>query len=136
VKWILFLLGMGGIVGLGLFIDSARLHAKRARIANRQKMTIDELYDTYYSATQISKDKVVYYWGVIASLLRLDPQKLRPTDRFAVELAPVNGKELSDEIEDVAQFLVDESKEKGFSFSPEKVKTMDDAIKLLTTQKS
>ncbi len=127
-------LGAGGLFGSlliwALARDRRRVAAKRERFVGRQPLDSGEIYRTYYQSSGLEKESVRYYWDAVARLLALDARRLRPGDRFDEELAPVAGKELGDEIEDLGEFLELESREKSIEFEPSELNTLDDLIRV------
>ena len=108
VHWI----GIGTIVcvlvlAVGLSIDKYRIQLKRKRFAARASKSFSQIYDEYFKSEGLPFQIVSKVWLNTAEKLRLDPQKLRPTDRFGYELAPVKGYPVEDEILDLADILND-----------------------------
>lgn len=57
-------------------------------IADREALSGAEFYDWFYLDSGIAPDQVEEILQLVASELRVDVRKLRPADRFAVELTP------------------------------------------------
>ena len=86
--------------------ESKRLPAKHARFIDREPLSSSDIYVRSFSNTQFREADVVSLWNEIGRLLKIPPEILRPTDRFAVELAPVKGHLIEDELADLEQLLV------------------------------
>ena len=83
VGWIF--LGIAAVYGLlSVFLPERML---KQRINHREPLAFDEIYQRYFSNLPFSKTLLARVWQEAADDLKLDPQKLRPTDRFRVELA-------------------------------------------------
>jgi hypothetical protein len=66
------------------------------RFADRENLSLEALYGQYFAQSKLPKRLVFELWNEIAELLRVPPGKLRPSDRFDIELAPVKGWEFDD----------------------------------------
>lgn len=95
----------GGLTAWALYMDRRRQLSKRRRFACRQPIPLDEIYETFYENSGLERESVLRYWKEVARLLALDARRLRPGDRFAEEYGPIEGEELGDELEDLAEFL-------------------------------
>lgn len=81
--WIL--LGVCAIYGLlSVFLPERML---RRRISRRETLSFDEIYHTSFQQLPYSRDLVEDVWNELARDFDLDAGKLRPTDRFGVELS-------------------------------------------------
>lgn len=66
----------------------------------------------------------------MASVLKVDAEKLRPSDRFDCELARVFN--LEDELDDLQDWVGIECKRRGISIRPQKpYETLDEVVRLL-----
>lgn len=91
---------VGGLVMIRDFVRNRfRLRKKRARFAQREALPISTIYQTYYATSGLDEQSVVELWLEVARKLKLDPQRLRPTDRFDREFAPVENMNALDELE-------------------------------------
>jgi len=59
---------------------------KRA-ISKRPSLSFDEIYRAHFEQLPFPKESVEAVWKELARDLELDAARLRPTDRFAVELS-------------------------------------------------
>ncbi len=80
-----------------------RLKLKHSRFAQRDSMPLELIAATYYPT--FNKDEVKRVWALVGKTLALDAKTLRPTDRFANELAPVKGFLTEDELVDLEDVL-------------------------------
>lgn len=55
---------------------------------NRESLSPQQVFDLYYSTSHIDRTLVVELLNHVAAELSLPADKLRPGDRFSVELAP------------------------------------------------
>jgi hypothetical protein len=74
---------------------------------------------------------IAKYWSEVARLLRMPAAQLRPSDRFDSELAPVRGEELSDELEDLSDFVELEKQRLSISIELAEIETIDGLIRSL-----
>jgi hypothetical protein len=62
-------------------------------LQRRESLSHQELFDAYYSHTGLDRQLVEELLDHVAAELRVPVEKLRPADRFAVELAPTKRNE-------------------------------------------
>ena len=60
---------------------------RRRVISKRPSLSFDEIYRTHLEQLPFPKESVESAWKELARDLELDAAKLRPSDRFAVELS-------------------------------------------------
>jgi len=120
---------VGGGLGYGVLKDLLRKAAKKRRFENREAMPVGEIYERFYASAGLEKAKVLKYWAEVADLLRLDPGRLRPSDRFDGELSPVKGAELGDEIEELSEHFASLCERESVGADFAKIKTLDDLIR-------
>lgn len=65
----------------------------REILLKRESLSANEIFDRYYATSSLNRELVVELLDHIAAELLLPVEKLRPDDRFAVELAPRKGSE-------------------------------------------
>ncbi|MEK7333483.1 MAG: hypothetical protein AAB017_08915 [Nitrospirota bacterium] len=123
----LTIVGLGGLTGIFLIVYPK--FKKRAIFADRQYLTMDEIYSRYYLDSGLSKDVVLKLWGNVAELLQLPKGKLRPTDKFGKELGPYQV--IDDDINELQAFTLRQLKEVGVSVDFSTIKTLDDYIRCL-----
>lgn len=124
----------GGLLAWAIGRDRKRKQTKRNRFAKRESLSLEEIYSRFYETTNLDKEYFLLYWREVANLLSLEAGRLRPSDRFDKELRPVEDQELGDELEDLHEFLYLESQEKCIDYVPERLKTIDDVVRLLAGQ--
>ncbi len=90
---------IGGLVALGGVLAWNFIpHRRRlARFADREALSADSIYSEFFAANNFPKELVSELWNDVAVPLRVPPGKLRPSDRFDKELAPVEGWEFDDD---------------------------------------
>ena len=64
------------------------LHKKMKVYRDREALTVNEIYDRHFSDSGIAKNIFIPLWIDVANTLELPAEKLRPDDRFGVELGP------------------------------------------------
>jgi hypothetical protein len=124
---------MAGVVlvggGVALWFGGRNAVRKRAiRFSDRPDMSVDEFCSTYYKDSSIGKETISKVLGVISEAIEVPAGKLRPSDRFDAELAPVKGWEYDDCIAHVDSFVKDKRKKAGVS-DVEQLHTVDDLIR-------
>jgi hypothetical protein len=123
------------VLGLTLLTANQRLPEKRKRFVDRKRVPLNEIYSTYFTASNLKETDVVELWAKVAEILKLDPQVLRPEDRFKVEFAPVAGySSAQDELEDLEQYFDCRCKEMGINPKIQKVETLGDFVRLLSQE--
>lgn len=115
---------------------SKRLAAKQARFADREELTMREIYQRFFASDGLGQQEVERYWIEVAKLLRLNPARLRPDDAFSGNLGAVPGKEKEDEMEDLDEFFEYWCEDAGVEYEPESIKTLGALIRHLCRGKS
>lgn len=87
---IMVVLFVGGII----LVERSDRKTKLARVKDRQQMTLDELYKTFYA--DLPRDMVIDVLKEISNATEIPSGFIRPQDRFNKELAPVKGSEYGD----------------------------------------
>jgi hypothetical protein len=73
---------------VGSFVYEAREYRRRRRtLAKRPSLPFADIYNQCFSSLPYSRDTVERVWDELSSDLRVDPDKLRPADRFDKELS-------------------------------------------------
>ncbi len=112
--------------------EGARLRERRKRFENRESMSLEEIFNQYYINSNINKLRFKRIWNDVADILQLDAQKLRPSDRFDTELAPVKGYHLEDEqLVDLEECIMMHCQKRNINMNQYKLDTLDDIIRLL-----
>jgi hypothetical protein len=116
-------------VAAALF-ESRRLPKKRARFDNRESTQPSDVFRTHYKDHGITEARFLELWSNAAQILKLDATKLRPSDRFDVELGPVKGHLAEDEIVDLQEYYSAECKRLGLQHPPH-LQTLGDLVRIL-----
>lgn len=112
----------------GVYWECSRRRMKQKRFASRKQLTIDQIYSDYFSGKSIDIEKFRTYWIEIGNILRIDIGLLRPEDRFSDELKPVEGKEISDELEELFEYFSSISEDEGIQFDPREISCLGDLM--------
>jgi len=91
VGWIIF----GVAAGYGLLSAFLPERILKRRISHREALPFDDIYRANFQQLPYSRNLIENAWNELASDLALDARKLRPADRFEVELS-VKGFPLDD----------------------------------------
>src|SRR5208283_2362757 len=105
---------------------------KLKRLQNREEFTSDEIYSRFFADKHLPKGLVLELWNEVADSLRLPKGKLRPSDRFDEELAPVKGWEYDDDIVEVTWAAQHRIKESGATFDLSKIQTLGDYVEFFS----
>lgn len=129
------------VVGVGLLViafSSAALwlgqrgatRKKRIRFAERTPLTLKEFWRQFYEERGVPLEVVEELLPVIAEAAEVPVTLLRPTDRFAEELAPEKGWEFGDGLAEVGWWVRALAKRSGKEVDLSEVRTVDDLIRL------
>lgn len=102
---------------------------RKKRISDRDPLSFDLIYSKYLSDLGYEKDLLRNLWYEVASKLKLDPEKLRPSDRFDNELS-VRIFPLVDLNEDIAIDVQEKVKAASGRVNLEQVNTLRDYVVL------
>ncbi|MCI0551868.1 MAG: hypothetical protein L0287_13010 [Anaerolineae bacterium] len=117
--------------GVGYWLSERRMfRKKRERIEPRADMNPEEFYATYYAQTGIPKRVVTETLEQIAKATGIPLTKLRPSDNFNKELAPMQGWEFGDGIVEIDWLLQRKMKDAGVTEKIE-INTIDELIRYL-----
>lgn len=95
------------LVGLGVAIVAVRVwerqtsKSRRRTLQGRPDLTIDQIFECYYASTDVGLSVVREAFRDISETLDVPAGKLRPSDRFDVELGPTVGWEYDDVVNDL-----------------------------------
>lgn len=113
-------------------IEKRRLPEKLSRFADRESLSPDIIYQRYFnSKMMIRVEEFIPVWQEIGALAKLDPEKLRPSDRFKVELTPVSGHLVEDELIDLEDMLRRKLRRKGAPLPKEPPQNLEEYICIL-----
>ena len=115
---------VGGVLAWN-FIPQRR---KLERFADREDLSLDSIYSRFLAANNLPKGLVLELWNEVANRLRVPPGKLRPSDRFDNELAPVKGWELDDDTVEVHWAAQRRLKSLGVNADTGEVRTLRDYV--------
>lgn len=114
-------------------VSKNRLPFKRERLSGRNSMSVNEIYNSFYSNSGLDRDKIIGLLNLVATTMKLDVDKLRPTDRFKEDLGPVKGYPIPDELEDLEEVVYMRCKELDIKRKQVNIKTLDDFIRFMIT---
>lgn len=89
----------------GMCAEWVRRRARALRFRGRTELTMRELFDAHFFESEVPFSVFERHWLEIARLMRLPAGVLRPSDRFDVELAPAWTGIVSDELEELAEYV-------------------------------
>jgi len=81
---------------LGILLSDYPEKIIKKRFLKRKNLTDDEIYQRYFKDVNIDKKVVLELWEEVANSFKVPKGKLRPNDRFSVELSPGNWYPLDD----------------------------------------
>lgn len=122
-SWLLGVLVVAGASAAIWFFGRKAEALRVARFKNRASLDILEFWSKYYPSGEVSLKSVEEALRLVNEATEVPPGKLRPDDRFAVELAPERGWEFDDGLAEIYWDL--EAKKKGAS---EGIRTVEDLI--------
>jgi len=124
---------VGGVVMVGSVValligqrDEKR--KKLLRFQDRPEMSEEEFFSIYYKESGIAKEIVSEVLMEVSNAIAIPAAKIRPSDRFDYELAPVKGWEFGDGIVEIDWFVRREMKKAGVH-KPAQLQTVDDLIR-------
>jgi len=120
-------------VGVGLAAAAwshvATTRRRRTVFGDREPLAVGEIFARYYVNSGLDERVVVQLWNDCAAKLKVPAEKLRPTDRFAHELAAADiWSSLADPREDLADYALARAKKLGATIDLKAPKTLDDLI--------
>lgn len=120
------------VVHIVIFVlrNFGRIRRKQQRFAHRPALLWDRIYQTFFAESGLDPIDVEQSWQELATTLKLDPQRLRPTDRFDRELGPVAGTTKLDELDVLEAVLALRVRTRGLpAVDLETLETLDDYIR-------
>ncbi|HAZ43752.1 MAG TPA: hypothetical protein DDW76_27665 [Cyanobacteria bacterium UBA11369] len=97
------------------------------RFAEREALTVEEIFSKYYAYRNFTQLELIRIWQEVTAILQLEPQKVRPQDRFDTELASLYL--FPQKLADLDKYLAQKC-QTTIQFSDE-IKTIDDLIVLI-----
>ena len=134
IPFFILVIVVGGIIAT--LIEQRRLPEKRKRFDHRESISLKKIFANYYANANLDESDFRRIWNEVASILELEPQKLRPEDRFENELSPVKGYFVEDELLDLQEYLRVGCKNRGSILGKRIIETLDEFIKLLCQKKT
>ncbi|MBN1907067.1 MAG: hypothetical protein JW927_18455 [Deltaproteobacteria bacterium] len=125
------------VFGLSLFLifllSKKEARGKNNRFINRPDMGIDEFYSCYYRSAGIPQEKVAQVLREIGNARGISECKIRPSDRFNHELAPLAGWEFGDGLIELSWIV---NKKTGKIKKPKTINfnTVDDLISFIASK--
>ncbi len=133
---IMDLIGIGFAIFIGVHFviyvvrNLGRIRRKQQRFAHRPALPWDRIYQTFFAESGLDPIDVDQSWQELATTLKLDPQRLRPTDRFDRELGPVAGTTQLDELDVLEAVLARRVRTRGLqAVDWDTLETLDDYIR-------
>lgn len=118
-------------------IESSRIQEKQSRFSSRESIPVEDIYLKFFNSMDLEKQSFIRNWIKAATLLSLDPTRLRPDDGFDKELAPVKGSMAADETEELDFMLLDYCVKNGIKRKDIKTpETFGEFITIITEKKS
>jgi hypothetical protein len=121
------------VLGAALWVWTSRAEGGRARrFSSRNDVDVETLHAASYGNSNVSKAQLEEGLKEIASTLGVPMLKLRPSDRFKVELAAEAGWEADDGL-NVLTTLAERrlARKDGSPIPVEKIETVDDYIRIV-----
>jgi hypothetical protein len=123
----------GGVVLIGAVAYWNRKTSRRQRAVFRQRpeMIVEDMHRSFYAGSAVSIESLRGAMDEISGVLGVPPTRLRPSDRFAVELAPEPGWEYDDPLGVLTALAEEKLKREGRA--PDSAKdllTVDDYVRL------
>jgi hypothetical protein len=114
------------------FLQSGSLQKDRVKhLGERQLLSMDDFCSQFYPGDNLPKERILDVLKNLSEALEIPAGKLRPSDRFLVELAPLKNTWGSVDDTDFSLILLTERLQKrdGVRIDMKTVKTIDDYIR-------
>lgn len=98
----------------------------RRPVQERPSLSLDEIFEQNYSKSDVDLPTFKLHWGAIAKALGEDPGRLRPSDRFAMELRERGSLDYSND-----DLVVYAQKALGNQKNLSQIRTLNDLMLLL-----
>lgn len=92
-------------------------------------MAPDDIFHTFYGSSDLSREQFFAVWDEVATTLDLEPGKLRPTDRFGVELR--GSWFVDNEVDVLTMRALARAKKQNRQLDPSTLQTVDDYVRFL-----
>ena len=127
--WI-FTLSMLLVGAAYLLVERRAKTGMNARFASRVPLQFDEFYNRFYKDS-LDRDVVKELLEHVAFELTIPIDKLRPDDRFEIELRPMRGAEFDSGRDHLIVELARMAKKRGIEVEPNNMKTLDDYLRFM-----
>lgn len=129
----LMLLAIVLAVGTSYIVIGGRRadRARRSRFSDREDVSFDRFYAEHYEGHGFDREKVKRALSDVAQAIDVPGTKLRPTDRFDVELAAERGWEFDDGVAVLAGRVMKQRRGSRDSGARPPFKTLDDYIRTI-----
>lgn len=117
------------LVWLFLFSTRHMKGEKVRRLGDRQAMSSNEFYETYYLSTALPSKLVSELVNRLGEALEIPPGLLRPGDRFEVELAPLKGWSFMDDRLDLFNLMSELERKYKIQIDRSGTETVDQLIR-------
>jgi hypothetical protein len=100
---------------------------KAILLSDRESLSHDEIFGRFYSSSGLSREVVMQLWEEVATALGYDASRIRPTDRFGVELKEFRF--MDGEVDDLSAIAHERVRRHGLSIDLSTVATVDDYVR-------
>jgi hypothetical protein len=100
--------------------------AKESSLCSRPEANLHEVYLLHFVGTGISEVEFSEAWRELAGMLEIPAERLLPSDRFAVELAPPRGYDYDDPVGGVRHVIAERCSR--MNLDPNSIKTVRDYV--------
>ncbi len=118
-------------VAVALVWEVQASKGRRRALKDRPELTVGEIYESYYADSSVSRDVVIKALEEISEELSVPLGKLRPQDRFDVELGPAPGWEYDDDVNELMARARRRLADSGLVRDAAPIRTVDDYVRLV-----
>jgi hypothetical protein len=130
-EWLLIGLGIGAISILVAKLEP-RFRKIPEPLASRPDQSVEEIRVLHYADLPFESDAFALLWRDIAGVFAVPPARMRPTDRFGIEL-PLSKTLIRDEDMEIATVIRKYAKQRRMPEPVADVACVDDVIRALAT---
>ena len=117
-----------GAIGLTLAEGKRRLES--IKLAEREALSTDEIYSRYYAHLHLQKSDVVELWNEVADTLKVSASRMRPGDRFGVDIGTFVL--TSDHLDVLGVVAQQRANKQGMRIDLSSLSSIDDYIKMFS----